>query len=113
MCYDTRVVHTVVHTSLLLVLVQLRSENRDLRLKGGGALTKDDDELILEEFLSRMSAVLAMRHAGEYKARGAAWNPRLACCSLACFDVLLTLAPLAWPPHMPVRCAGRAVRVVP
>ena len=49
-------------------LLQLRSENRDLRLKGGVGLTKDDDELILEEFLSRMSAVLAMRHAGEYKA---------------------------------------------
>ena len=38
-------------------LLQLRSENRDLRLKAGANMTKDDDELIFEEYLLRLGQV--------------------------------------------------------
>ena len=38
-------------------LLELRSENRDLRLKAGANMTKDDDELIFEEYLLRLGQV--------------------------------------------------------
>ena len=43
---------------LELELLTLKSENRELRLKAGAMLTADDDALIFEEFLARLSDVL-------------------------------------------------------
>ena len=39
----------------------LKAENRELRLKAGAALTKDDDELIFEQYLEHLAKVLELR----------------------------------------------------
>ena len=46
------------HASAELELLTLKSENRELRLKAEAMLAADDDALIFEEFLARLSDVL-------------------------------------------------------